>query len=106
MPAAASSAVAISTKAKPRDRPVSLSSITEADSTVPAAEKASRSSSLVVRNERFPTYSFVAILLTILVWGSAGLLGSSLMQFGGRRPILSATATEPGALKSRERLLT
>jgi hypothetical protein len=75
MAAAASSGVAISTKAKPRERPVSLSSITEADSTVPTAEKASRSSSLVVRKERFPTYSFVAISSTILfLWEARACL--------------------------------
>jgi hypothetical protein len=61
MAAAASSGLVISTKPKPRDRPVSRSSITEADSTAPACEKSSRSSSLVVRNERFPTNSFVLI---------------------------------------------
>jgi hypothetical protein len=73
--------------------------MTEADSTVPTAAKASRSSSLVVRNERFPTYSFVAILLTILVLkGSAGLLEFA-DTVRGREPILSASATHPCALK-------
>src|SRR5690242_270914 len=97
MAAAASSGVAISTKAKPRDRPVSRSSITEADSTVPTAAKASRSSSLVVRNERFPTYSLVAILTILNFEGKRGLL-ESLIQFGGDDPILSASCDEPDAL--------
>jgi hypothetical protein len=44
----ASSAVAISTKPKPRDWPENLSVITEADSTVPHCAKYSRSVSLVV----------------------------------------------------------
>src|SRR2546423_5185726 len=55
MAASPSSREDISTKPKPRERPVSRSSTTLADSTVPACEKSSRSSSLEVWNERFPT---------------------------------------------------
>ena len=47
--------------AKPRERPVSRSSITFADSTVPAWENSCCKSSLEVWNERFPTYSFIDI---------------------------------------------
>src|SRR5882724_3711361 len=50
---------AISTKPKPRERPVSRSSITLADSTVPACENSWCKSSLEVWNERLPTYSFI-----------------------------------------------
>ena len=54
----ASSFDAISTKPKPRDRRVSRSSMTVADSTVPISAKRSLSSSLVVCRERFPTKIF------------------------------------------------
>src|SRR3989442_15319604 len=57
----ASSAVAISTKPKPRDRPVPGSVTTVADSTVPAAAKTSRRRSLVTENGRPPTNSLCAI---------------------------------------------
>src|SRR5574341_1608980 len=53
--AVASSGVDISTKAKPRERPVMRSSTTLADSTVPACANKVCSSSLVVWNARFPT---------------------------------------------------
>src|ERR1044072_5311813 len=52
----------ISTNAKPRERPVSRSSITFTDSTVPACENNCCKSSLEVWNERLPTYSFIDIL--------------------------------------------
>src|SRR3989442_1487420 len=57
----ASSVVAISTKPKPRDRPVPLSVTTVADSTVPAAAKTSRRRSLVTENGRPPMKSFCAM---------------------------------------------
>src|SRR2546430_4304653 len=57
----ASSGVAISTNPKPRDRPVSRSVTTLADSTVPAAAKASRRPSLEVENERPPMKSLTAM---------------------------------------------
>jgi hypothetical protein len=55
MTAAPSSFVDISTKPKPRERPVSRSSTTEADSTVPACPKSCCKSSLEVSNDRLPT---------------------------------------------------
>src|SRR5437867_13273811 len=61
MACSASSGVAISTKPKPRDRPVSRSVTTLADSTLPAAAKASRRRSLEVENARPPTKSFTAM---------------------------------------------
>lgn len=66
MPAMASRAsvsLDISTKPKPRDRPVSRSMITCAESTLPKREKASRMLSSVVVNGRFPTKIFTVVLL-------------------------------------------
>jgi hypothetical protein len=54
----ASSVVAISTKPKPRERPVSRSVITAAESTVPNRAKAARNPSLEVENDSPPTNSF------------------------------------------------
>src|ERR1051325_4033198 len=62
MAALPSSVEDISTNAKPRERPVSRSSITFTDSTVPACENNSCKSSRDVWNERLPTYSFIDIL--------------------------------------------
>ena len=53
-----SSAFGISTKPKPRDRPVSRSWMTCADSTVPNLEKAERNCSSLVVNGRLPTKIF------------------------------------------------
>src|SRR5437879_7988176 len=61
MACSASSGVAISTKPKPRDLPVSRSVTTLADSTLPVAAKASRRRSLEVENERPPTKSLTAM---------------------------------------------
>src|SRR5688572_24034461 len=60
----------ISTNAKPRDRPVSRSVTTWADSTAPNSPNASRRSSAVVPKGRLPTYNF--LLMVIL---PRGLLG-------------------------------
>src|SRR5690242_17259678 len=57
----ASSFDAISTKPKPRERPVSRSVTTLADSTLPHAANASRSRSVDVEKERPPTKSFTAM---------------------------------------------
>src|SRR5438445_591542 len=57
----ASSFVAISTKPKPRERPVSRSVTTLADSTLPHAANASRRRSVDVEKERPPTKSFTAM---------------------------------------------
>src|SRR5881397_1335984 len=59
--ASASSAVAISTKPNPRERPVSRSVTTVADSTAPAWANSSRSRSLDVEKDRPPMKSFCAI---------------------------------------------
>src|SRR5262245_66232421 len=61
MACSASSGVAISTKPKPRERPVSRSVTTLADSTLPTAAKASRRRSFEVENDRPPTKSFTAM---------------------------------------------
>src|SRR5207245_10922770 len=61
MACSASAGVAISTNPKPRDRPVSRSVTTLADSTAPAAAKASRRRSVEVENERPPTKSLTAM---------------------------------------------
>jgi hypothetical protein len=58
MARSASSVVAISTKPKPRERPVSRSVITAAESTAPKRAKAARNPSVEVENERPPTNSF------------------------------------------------
>src|SRR5215831_4285815 len=57
----ASSAVAISTNPNPRDRPVSRSVTTLADSTEPILAKASRRRSLEVEKERLPMNSLTAM---------------------------------------------
>jgi hypothetical protein len=54
----ASSVVAISTKPNPRDRPVSRSVMTAAESTAPNRAKAARKPSVEVEKERPPTNSF------------------------------------------------
>src|SRR5204862_6806034 len=61
MACSASSGVAISTNPKPRERPVSRSVTTLADSTAPHAANASRRRSLEVEKERPPTNSLTAI---------------------------------------------
>src|ERR1044072_6938951 len=57
----------ISTNAKPRERPVSRSSITFTDSTVPACENNCCKSSREVWNERLPTYSFIDICVYLFL---------------------------------------
>src|SRR5688500_2781892 len=57
----ASSGVAISTKPKPRERPVSRSVTTAADSTLPVAAKTSRRRSLEVEKDNPPTKSLTAM---------------------------------------------
>ena len=57
----ASSGVAISTNPKPRERPVSRSVTTAADSTLPTAAKTSRSRSLEVEKDNPPTKSLTAM---------------------------------------------
>src|SRR3990172_8248374 len=57
----ASSAVAISTNPNPRERPVSRSVTTLADSTDPTPAHAPRSPALDVENDSPPTNSFTAI---------------------------------------------
>src|SRR5438552_8854362 len=66
----ASSVVAISTKPKPRERPVSRSVITAADITSPKRAKAPRRPSLEVENERPPTNSFTDMTLLLSSAGS------------------------------------
>src|SRR5215470_679319 len=61
MACSASSGVAISTNPKPRERPVSRSVTTLADSTPPTAANASRKRSLDVENDRPPTKSLTAM---------------------------------------------
>jgi len=56
----ASASVAISTNAKPRERPVSRSVMTRADVTTPNLANACMSPSFVVENERPPTNNFTA----------------------------------------------
>jgi len=57
----ASSLVAISTKPKPRERPVSRSIMTTADSTIPYRANAVRRPSFEVENDSPPTNSFTGI---------------------------------------------
>src|SRR5438046_10140297 len=59
--ASASSAVAISTKPNPRERPVPCSITTVADSTPPACANTSRRPSLDVEKGRPPMHSLCAI---------------------------------------------
>src|SRR5437763_2523232 len=61
MACSASSGAAISTNPKPRERPVSRSVTTLADSTAPHAANASRRRSLEVEKERPPTNNLTAI---------------------------------------------
>src|SRR5262249_21072169 len=57
----ASAGELISTKPKPRERPVARSVMTAADSQVPTSPKSDSRSALVVEKERFPTNSFLPI---------------------------------------------
>src|SRR6185503_18184833 len=57
----ASSSVAISTKAKPRARPVAMSRMIFTESTAPACPNRSWSSVSPAENGRFPTYNFRAM---------------------------------------------
>ncbi len=57
--AASAALSSISTKAKPRGRPVSRSVITLIDSTEPCCSKRLRSSSSVALKGMFPTYNFL-----------------------------------------------
>jgi hypothetical protein len=61
MARSASSVEAISTKPKPRDRPVSRSVITAAESTAPNRANVSRRRSVEVENDRPPTNSLTDI---------------------------------------------
>src|SRR6185437_10928667 len=62
--AMASSAPAdISTKAKPRDRPVSRSETSCAETTLPCSSNSSRRSSALVLKERLPTYNFLLMVI-------------------------------------------
>src|SRR5881628_590729 len=54
----------ISTKPKPRERPVSRSVTTVADSHVPTCANSDSSSALVVENARFPTKIFLPMALS------------------------------------------
>src|SRR5579864_3678271 len=56
------SAFGISTKPKPRGRPVSRSVISETFSTIPCLENNSRTESSVALKGRLPTYSFVTAI--------------------------------------------
>jgi hypothetical protein len=59
---AASSSDAISTKPNPLDLPVAWSTISVTDRTSPIFENASRKSSSWVLYDKFPTYSFFAMM--------------------------------------------
>src|SRR4051794_7222209 len=66
----ASLAELISTKPKPRERPVARSVMTDADSHVPTSAKSCSRSALVVANARLPTYNFLPMtLLLARPWG-------------------------------------
>src|SRR5262249_4234515 len=54
---------AISTKAKPRERPVSRSEMTWAEVTVPCWPNTSRRSSAVGSKDRLPTYGFLLMVI-------------------------------------------
>src|SRR5881409_1099381 len=60
----ASLAELISTNPKPRERPVSRSVTTVADSHVPTCENSDSSSALVVEKDRFPTKIFLPMALS------------------------------------------
>src|SRR5262249_49489885 len=55
----------ISTKPKPRERPVARSVMTDADVVVPTSENSCSRSSLVALNARLPTYSFLPMNLLL-----------------------------------------
>src|SRR5206468_9195424 len=79
----ASLAELISTKPKPRDRPVARSVITAADSQVPACEKSASRSALVVSKERLPTNSFLPMSHS---WPLGGRSHSSVAWARSRSP--------------------
>jgi nicotinamidase-related amidase len=84
----ASSVVAISTNPNPRDRPVSRSVMTAAESTAPKRANAARSPSVDVENERPPTNSFTDMTGSFQSVGSTsrvypgfgGLIGGSTVR--------------------------
>src|SRR5207244_126111 len=80
----ASLAELISTKPKPRERPVSRSVMTVADVHVPACENSDSRSALVVSKDRFPTKIFLPI--------------GSLLAPGGPPWLLSHAGREPNAV--------
>lgn len=85
----ASDCVLISTKAKPLDRPVSLSVIKEMDFTDPAWEKRDCRSPSPVEYDKLPTYSLLSMLtcpdpLDLGVGRFPRLLGEPVRR---RRPI-------------------
>src|SRR6516162_7726733 len=62
----ASAFEAISTNPKPRERPVSRSVMTDADSHVPTSANSASRSALVVSKDRFPTNSFFPMISLLL----------------------------------------
>src|SRR2546428_8369823 len=98
----ASSGVAISTKPKPRERPVSRSVTTRADSTLPIAAKTSRRRSLDVEKERPPTKSFTAIWRTSVF---RVFVTSPSAEEAWRRGLVEAASPRPHAAPDAERLL-
>src|SRR5256712_6766768 len=102
MACSASSGVAISTKPKPRDRPVSRSVTTRADSTLPWAAKTSRRRSLDVENERPPTKSFTAISHTSVF---RVFVTSPSAEEAWRRGLVEAARPRPHVAPDAERLL-
>src|SRR3989442_96221 len=92
----ASSVVAISTKPKPRERPVSRSVITAADITSPKRAKAPRRPSLEVENERPPTNSFTDMTCSFRL---PGRLPRVYIRPGGgpRKPAGGRAGSRPAA---------
>src|SRR2546425_7026710 len=101
MACSASSGVAISTNPKPRERPVSRSVTTRADSTLPTAAKTSRRRSLDVEKERPPTKSFTAIWRTSVF---RVFVTSPSAEEAWRRGLVEATSIRPHVAPDAERL--
>src|SRR5262249_39230252 len=71
---------AISTNPKPRERPVSRSVMTDADSQVPTSANSASRSALVVSKDRFPTNSFLPMISLLLPPSPGGMIASQLYE--------------------------
>src|SRR5215469_3464987 len=97
------SALDISTKPKPRGRPVSRSVIRETFSTVPCFENRARTASSVAEKGRLPTYSLVTADIQIESRAThyLRLLRTAELYCPRRSDLLASLRRLPGRLRSQ-----